>query len=52
MGCCGAKQSSEGGGAATRGGFSAVLLGLLGSGKSTIRKQLQVILDFNRNYNI
>jgi adenylylsulfate kinase-like enzyme len=51
MGCCGAKQSGEGG-AATRGGFSAVLLGLSGSGKSTIRKQLQVILGFNRNYNI
>jgi energy-coupling factor transporter ATP-binding protein EcfA2 len=41
MGCCGAKQSEEGK-SSFRGGVSAVLLGLSGSGKSTIRKQLQV----------
>jgi ABC-type proline/glycine betaine transport system ATPase subunit len=41
MGCCATKQSEEGK-SSFRGGVSAVLLGLSGSGKSTIMKQLQV----------
>jgi ABC-type proline/glycine betaine transport system ATPase subunit len=42
MGCCAAKQGEENDKSSFRGGVSAVLLGLSGSGKSTIMKQLQV----------
>jgi guanine nucleotide-binding protein G(i) subunit alpha len=41
MGCCGTKHQGESGG--SHNSISAVLLGLSGSGKSTIRKQLQLI---------